>query len=99
MDGFGVHTFALTKKGEDGKTKQTYVKFHWHTDQGVKNLTDDEAVRRCAVMHCMGCMPSQLSFTCLRWSLWLCIDKSRGCRLHLCRCSWSFASECLAVGT
>lgn len=39
MDGFGVHTFVLTK-GD----KNTYVKFHWHTDQGVKNLTDDEAV-------------------------------------------------------
>ena len=39
MDGFGVHTFVLTK-GD----KRSYVKFHWHTDQGVKNLTDDEAV-------------------------------------------------------
>lgn len=39
MDGFGVHTFAFTKGG-----KNTYVKFHWHTDQGVQNLSDEEAV-------------------------------------------------------
>jgi catalase len=39
MDGFGVHTFVLTKG-----SKRTYVKFHWHTDQGVANLTDEKAV-------------------------------------------------------
>jgi Catalase len=26
--------------------KAHFVKFHWHTDQGVKNLTDDEAVQK-----------------------------------------------------
>lgn len=25
--------------------KRTYVKFHWHCDQGVENLTADEAVQ------------------------------------------------------
>lgn len=39
MDGFGVHTFSMVKDG-----KMTYVKFHWHTDQGVKNLSDEDAV-------------------------------------------------------
>jgi len=39
MDGFGVHTFAMVKDG-----KMTYVKFHWHTDQGVKNLSDEDAI-------------------------------------------------------
>lgn len=39
MDGFGVHTFKLVK-GDS----QKYVKFHWHTDQGVKNLSDEDAV-------------------------------------------------------
>lgn len=39
MNGFGVHTFKLIK---DGAAK--YVKFHWITDQGEANLTDDEAI-------------------------------------------------------
>jgi catalase len=39
MDGFGVHTFKFTKEGAE-----KYVKFHWHTDQGVENLTDEEAI-------------------------------------------------------
>eukprot|EP00762_Andalucia_godoyi_P003049 ANDGO_04144.mRNA.1 Catalase isozyme 1 len=40
MDGFGVHTFKLISK--DGK--ETLVKFHWKTQQGVQSLLDDEAV-------------------------------------------------------
>ncbi|MEG2837841.1 MAG: catalase, partial [Erysipelotrichaceae bacterium] len=39
MHGFGSHTFSLiNEKGE-----RTWVKFHFKTQQGIKNLTDQEA--------------------------------------------------------
>lgn len=39
MDGFGVHTFKF--KNAKGEIK--WVKFHWKSQQGVKNLTAEEA--------------------------------------------------------
>jgi len=39
MDGFGSHTFAMVNKG--GQT--TWVKFHFKTDQGIKNLSTAKA--------------------------------------------------------
>lgn len=39
MNGAGVHTFVMINK----QGKETYVKFHWISEQGVHNLLDDEA--------------------------------------------------------
>ena len=39
MHGFGSHTYSFISKDN----KRTWVKFHFITQQGIKNLTDDEA--------------------------------------------------------
>ncbi|MFR9648947.1 MAG: catalase [Rikenellaceae bacterium] len=39
MHGFGSHTYSFIS----GENKRTWVKFHFHTQQGIKNLTDAEA--------------------------------------------------------
>lgn len=39
MHGYGCHTFAMYNK----KGIRTWVKFHLHTMQGIKNITDQEA--------------------------------------------------------
>ncbi|KAK3577469.1 hypothetical protein CHS0354_032321 [Potamilus streckersoni] len=39
MNGYGSHTFKMVNK--DGKP--IYCKFHWKTDQGIKNLPADKA--------------------------------------------------------
>lgn len=39
MNGAGVHTFVLINK----KGRETYVKFHWVSEQGEHNLLDEEA--------------------------------------------------------
>ncbi|MCK9257366.1 MAG: catalase, partial [Sulfurospirillaceae bacterium] len=39
MHGFGSHTFSMINKDN----KRVWVKFHFHTQQGIKNLTDEEA--------------------------------------------------------
>jgi catalase len=39
MHGFGSHTFSLI----NAKNERFWVKFHLHTQQGIKNLTDAEA--------------------------------------------------------
>lgn len=39
MHGFGSHTFSLY----NDKNERYWVKFHMRTDQGIKNLTDEEA--------------------------------------------------------
>ncbi len=39
MHGFGSHTFSLI----NAKNERSWVKFHWVTQQGIKNLTDAEA--------------------------------------------------------
>ena len=41
MDGFGSHTYSLIN--ENGE--RTYVKWHFKTRQGIKNLSNAEAVR------------------------------------------------------
>lgn len=41
MDGFGSHTYSLIN--EDGQ--RTYVKWHFKTRQGIRNLSSAEAVR------------------------------------------------------
>lgn len=44
MHGFGSHTFSLIN--EDNK--RTWVKFHFRCEQGIKNLTDEEAAKTIA---------------------------------------------------
>ncbi len=39
MDGFGSHTFSMI----NDKNERVWVKFHFKTQQGIKNFTDDEA--------------------------------------------------------
>jgi catalase len=39
MHGFGSHTFSMI----NGKNERFWVKYHLHTQQGIKNLTDQEA--------------------------------------------------------
>ncbi len=39
MHGFGSHTFSLI----NAKNERYWVKFHFHTQQGINNLTDEEA--------------------------------------------------------
>ena len=39
MHGFGSHTFSLI----NAKSERYWVKFHFKTQQGIKNLTDEEA--------------------------------------------------------
>lgn len=41
MHGFGSHTFSLI----NSKNQRFWVKFHFKTQQGIKNLTDEEAAR------------------------------------------------------
>jgi catalase len=39
MHGFGSHTYSMI----NAKNERFWVKFHFHTHQGIKNLTDQEA--------------------------------------------------------
>lgn len=39
MHGFGSHTYSMI----NADNKRTWVKYHWRTQQGIKNLTDQEA--------------------------------------------------------
>jgi len=39
MHGFGSHTFSMI----NARNERVWVKFHWVTQQGIKNLTDGEA--------------------------------------------------------
>ncbi len=39
MNGYGSHTFSLI----NAKSERFWVKFHFKTQQGIKNLTDEEA--------------------------------------------------------
>lgn len=41
MHGFGSHTFSLI----NADNERYWVKFHFRTQQGIKNLTDDEAAK------------------------------------------------------
>jgi catalase len=41
MDGFGIHTFSMI----NSEGKKFWVKFHFKTQQGIKNFTREEAIR------------------------------------------------------
>lgn len=41
MHGFGSHTFSFI----NADNERYWVKFHFHTQQGIKNLTDEEATK------------------------------------------------------
>jgi catalase len=50
MHGFGSHTFSLI----NAKDERVWVKFHFRTQQGIKNLTDQEAeaaIGKCRETH------------------------------------------------
>jgi catalase len=50
MHGFGSHTFSLINTDNE----RFWVKFHFHTQQGIKNMTDQEAeaaVGKCRETH------------------------------------------------
>ena len=50
MHGFGSHTFSLI----NADNERFWVKFHWTTQQGIKNMTDQEAeaaAGRCRETH------------------------------------------------
>ncbi len=50
MHGFGSHTFSLI----NAQNERFWVKFHWRTQQGIKNLTDadaEAAVGKCRETH------------------------------------------------
>ena len=47
MDGFGVHAFKMV----NAKGKVTYVKFNWHSMQGHKTHTAEEAAQATAKNH------------------------------------------------
>ncbi|MDR6300589.1 catalase [Mesonia maritima] len=40
MNGYGSHTFSMINANDE----RFYVKFHFKTDQGIKNFTDEESV-------------------------------------------------------
>ena len=41
MNGYGSHTFSMTNKNGE----KVWVKFHFKTQQGIKNLIDEDAVK------------------------------------------------------
>lgn len=41
MHGFGSHTFSFI----NADNERFWVKFHFHTQQGIENMTDDEAMK------------------------------------------------------
>ena len=50
MHGFGSHTFSMINAANE----RVWVKFHFHTQQGIRNLTDQEAeaiVGKCRESH------------------------------------------------
>lgn len=50
MHGYGSHTFSMY----NAKNERIWVKFHLHTQQGIKNLTDQEAealIGKCRESH------------------------------------------------
>ncbi len=47
MNGYGSHTFSLYN--EDGE--RYWVKFHFKTDQGIENLTEEEAIQLAGENH------------------------------------------------
>jgi catalase len=50
MHGFGSHTFSFINKDN----QRYWVKFHFHTQQGIKNMTDQEseaAIGKCRETH------------------------------------------------
>src|SRR5699024_382267 len=41
MHGFGSHTFSMI----NANNERVWVKFHFHTQQGIENLSDEEAAK------------------------------------------------------
>ena len=70
MHGFGSHTFSLINE----KNERFWVKFHLHTQQGIKNLTDEEAqaiIGKCRESHQRDLYESIEKGEFPRWTLFI----------------------------
>lgn len=70
MHGFGSHTFSLIS----AKRERYWVKFHFRTQQGIKNLTDEEAavvVGKCRESHQRDLYESIEKGDFPRWTLFI----------------------------
>ncbi len=70
MHGFGSHTFSLIS----AKRECYWVKFHFHTQQGIKNLTDEEAavvIGKCRESHQRDLYESIEKGDFPRWTLFI----------------------------
>ena len=68
MDGFGSHTFSLI----NAKGQRFWVKFHLKTQQGIKNLTDQEAeaiIGKCRESHQRDLFDSIAKSDFPRWNM------------------------------
>jgi catalase len=70
MHGFGSHTFSLI----NAENKRFWVKFHFVTQQGIKNLTDAEAeavIGKCRESHQRDLYDSIEKGDCPRWKMFI----------------------------
>ena len=70
MDGFGSHTFSMI----NADNERYWVKFHFHTQQGIKNLTDEEAeaiVGKCRESHQRDLYESIENAEFPRWTMFI----------------------------
>jgi len=70
MDGFGSHTFSLI----NAKNERYWVKFHFKTQQGIKNLTDEEAeaiIAKCRESHQRDLLQSIDNGDFPRWTMYI----------------------------
>lgn len=70
MHGFGSHAFSLI----NAENERVWVKFHFHSQQGIKNLTDAEAealIGRCRESHQRDLYESIESGKYPRWTMYI----------------------------
>jgi len=70
MHGFGSHTFSLI----NANNERVWVKFHFHTRQGIKNLTDSEAealIGQCRESHQRDLYEAIESGNYPRWTMYI----------------------------
>ncbi len=70
MHGFGSHTFSMI----NADNERFWVKFHFHTQQGIKNLTDAEAeavIGKCRESHQQDLYDSIEKGDFPRWTLFI----------------------------
>ena len=82
---FGSHTFSLI----NAKNKRYWVKFHFRTQQGIKNLSDEEdeaVIGKCRESHQRDLYGSIEKGDFPRWTLFIQVmpEVERRCRNHGC---------------